>query len=168
VELAVTDALTGLANRRYMETHLQTLAENARPSGRPLSLLLADIDNFKCINDTHGHAAGDSVLREFAARVRRNTRAIDLACRLGGEEFVTLMPDTALEQACQIGERLRDCIAAEPFHAAPGAELRVTASVGIATLGGAHDTLQMLLERADRALYEAKREGRNRVVAEAA
>ena len=117
VELAVTDALTGLHNRRYMETHLKALAEQARAAGRPLSVLLADIDNFKSINDTYGHDAGDNVLREFAARFRRNTRGIDLACRIGGEEFVVVMPDTALERACQVGERLRACIAGEPFQA---------------------------------------------------
>ena len=89
--------------------------------GRPLSVLLADIDNFKSINDTYGHDAGDNVLREFAARFRRNTRGIDLACRLGGEEFVIVMPDTGLERACQIGERLRECIAAEPFQTPIGA-----------------------------------------------
>ena len=117
VELAVTDALTGLHNRRYMETHLAALAEQAGAAGRPLSLVLVDIDNFKSINDTYGHEAGDSVLRQFAARFRRNTRSIDLACRIGGEEFVIVMPDSGLERACQIGERLRECIAAEPFQA---------------------------------------------------
>ena len=83
-------------------------------------MLVADIDHFKSINDTYGHDAGDNVLREFAARFRRNTRGIDLACRLGGEEFVIIMPDTALERALQVGERLRDCIAAEPFQANRG------------------------------------------------
>jgi two-component system cell cycle response regulator len=166
VEFAVTDSLTGLHNRRYMETHLKALIDQARNGGRPLSVLLADIDNFKSINDSHGHAAGDNVLREFAARCRRNIRVIDLVCRLGGEEFVVIMPDTALERACQIGERLRDCIASEPFQPGPG--LRVTASVGIAALGDEGDTLEMLFERADKALYVAKRDGRNRVVADAA
>ena len=140
VELALTDPLTGLHNRRYMETHLKALAEQARAAGRPLSVLLADIDNFKSINDTYGHDAGDNVLRELAARFRRNIRNIDLACRIGGEEFVIVMPDTGLDRACQVAERLRACIAGEPFQANGDTRLTVTASVGIATLDGAHDS----------------------------
>jgi two-component system cell cycle response regulator len=167
VELALTDPLTGLNNRRYMETHLDALCEQARASGQPLSLLVADIDSFKAVNDTFGHDAGDGVLREFARRLRRNTRGIDLVCRIGGEEFVVVMPDTALDRACQIGERLRAAVAVEPF-AASGAQLRVTASVGIATFRGPADTVQAMFRRADRALYGAKRAGRNRVVADAA
>jgi two-component system cell cycle response regulator len=168
VELAVTDALTGLHNRRYMETHLAALAEQAGATGRPLSLVLVDIDNFKSINDTYGHEAGDSVLRQFAARFRRNTRSIDLACRIGGEEFVIVMPDSALERACQVGERLRECIAAEPFQANGETRLKVTASVGVATLEQPQGSLDALFKRADQALYVAKRGGRNRVVADAA
>ena len=168
VELAVTDALTGLHNRRYMETHLAALAEQARAAGRPLSLVLVDIDNFKSINDTYGHEAGDSVLRQFAVRFRRNTRSIDLACRIGGEEFVIVMPDSGLEPACQIGERLRECIAAEPFQADGDTRIKVTASVGVATLDQPHGSLEALFKRADQALYVAKRGGRNRVVADAA
>ena len=114
VELAVTDALTGLNNRRYMEAHLKALEGAALSAGQPLSVLLVDVDNFKSINDTYGHAAGDTILRELAARFRRNTRAIDSACRLSGEEFVILMPATSLADACQI-RRARaplDCIGA--------------------------------------------------------
>jgi two-component system cell cycle response regulator len=168
VELAVTDALTGLHNRRYMETHLKALTEQAGAAGRSLSMLLADIDNFKSINDTYGHDAGDNVLRELASRFRRNTRNIDLACRIGGEEFVVVMPDTGLERACQVAERLRECIAGEPFQANRDTRLKVTASVGIATLDGPQDSPEGLLKRADQALYVAKRGGRNRVVADAA
>ena len=168
VEMAITDALTGLHNRRYMETHLKTLVEQARTGGRALSVLVADIDFFKKVNDTHGHDAGDTVLREFAARFRRNTRGIDLACRLGGEEFIIIMPDTEIARAYQVGERLRACIAAEPFQINTSTHLRVTASVGLATLEGPNDTPETLFKRADQALYAAKREGRNRVVADAA
>jgi two-component system, cell cycle response regulator len=168
VEMAITDALTGLHNRRYMETHLKTLVEQARSGGRALSVLVADIDFFKKVNDTHGHDAGDTVLREFAARFRRNTRGIDLACRLGGEEFIIIMPDTEIARAYQVGERLRACIAAEPFQINTATHLRVTASVGLATLEGPGDTPETLFKRADQALYAAKREGRNRVVADAA
>jgi two-component system cell cycle response regulator len=168
VELALTDPLTGLHNRRYMETHLKALVEQARAAGRPLSVLLADIDSFKSINDTYGHDAGDNVLRELAARFRRNIRNIDLACRIGGEEFVVVMPDSTLDRARQVAERLRACIAGEPFQANGDTRLTVTASVGIATLDGAHDSPQGLLKRADQALYVAKRGGRNRVDSAAA
>jgi len=92
VEMAILDPLTGLHNRRYMTSHLATLFEDASQRGKPLSVLLIDIDHFKAVNDSHGHDAGDAVLQEFA-RIRRNTRGIDLACRLGGEEFVVVMPD---------------------------------------------------------------------------
>ncbi len=168
VEMAITDGLTGLHNRRYMEGHLKTLVSQSIQSGRSLSLLVADIDYFKSVNDTYGHDVGDHVLREFARRFRRNTRGIDLACRLGGEEFVIIMPDTDLARAIQVGERLRATIAADPFSIASNKELRVTASVGISTLENRDDTPETLFKRADRALYSAKREGRNRVVADAA
>jgi two-component system, cell cycle response regulator len=168
VEAAITDGLTGLYNRRYMETHLKTLVQASLASGRPLSVLVADIDFFKRINDTYGHDAGDVVLREFASRFRRNTRGIDLACRMGGEEFVIIMPDTVIGRAFQVGERLRACIAAEPFQPNSETRLRVTASVGLATMEHRDDTAETLFKRADQALYAAKRDGRNRVVADAA
>ena len=168
VELALTDALTGLNNRRYLETHLKALAEQARAADRPLSVLFADVDSFKAINDTYGHDAGDAVLRELASRLRRNTRNIDLACRIGGEEFVVVMPDVGLDRASQAAERLRACIAGEPFQVDGETCLQVTASVGIATLDGVHDSAEGLLRRADQALYLAKRGGRNRVVTDAA
>lgn len=163
VEQAVTDSLTGLHNRRYMEHHLDTLVRDSTRAGRNLSMLLADIDFFKHVNDTYGHEAGDIVLREFANRMRRNTRGIDLACRMGGEEFVIIMPDTESGRAYQIGERLRACIAAEPFVISPNLAIRVTTSVGISNLEVANDTWQSLLKRADQALYASKRSGRNRV-----
>ena len=167
-EMAITDGLTGLHNRRYMETHLRQLVQKARDGGRPLSVLVADIDFFKRVNDTYGHDAGDAVLREFAARFRRNTRGIDLACRMGGEVFVIIMPDTDIGRAFQVGERLRACVAAEPFSINSETRLRVTASVGLATFERREDTPETLFRRADQALYSAKRDGRNRVVADAA
>ena len=168
VELAITDSLTGLHNRRYMERHMKTLIGEAIRSGRPLSILLADIDHFKQVNDTYGHDVGDAVLREFADRFRRNTRGIDLACRLGGEEFLIIMPETDLGSAYQAGERLRACVAADPFPVGPGCQIRVTASVGLATLEYPGDTPETVFKRADNALYAAKRGGRNRVAADAA
>ncbi|MEO0671953.1 MAG: PleD family two-component system response regulator, partial [Pseudomonadota bacterium] len=116
VEMAVTDALTGLHNRRYMETHLNTLLDRARENDTALSIILADIDHFKSINDTYGHDVGDLVLQQFAERFKDNTRSVDLACRIGGEEFVIVMPDTDLEPAYQIAERLRTSVAATPFR----------------------------------------------------
>src|SRR5208337_4330303 len=115
IEMAITDSLTGLFNRRYMETHLATLVEQAAARNKPLSLLILDIDYFKSVNDSHGHDAGDDVLREFALRIKRSIRGIDLACRFGGEEFVIVMPETDMAVAAMVAERLRRRIAAEPF-----------------------------------------------------
>jgi len=168
IEASVIDPLTGLHNRRYMETHLSTLVEEARGSGRSLSVLLADIDHFKQINDTYGHDAGDVVLKEFSARFRRNTRGIDLACRYGGEEFLVIMPDTPMARAYQIGERLRVSIAADAFSIRPGLGIHITASVGLATLEREDDTPETVFRRADSALFDAKRRGRNQVAAQAA
>ena len=169
VEMAILDPLTDLHNRRYMTSHLKTLFEEASQRGKPLSVLMLDIDYFKAVNDSYGHDAGDSVLREFASRLRRNIRGIDLACRLGGEEFVVVMPETDLAKAYLVGERLRQCIAAAPFYAGERiGTLEVTASVGVAALEFADDTPELILKRADQALYCAKRDGRNRVVADAA
>jgi two-component system cell cycle response regulator len=167
--MAILDPLTGLHNRRYMTSHLTTLFDDASQRGKPLSVLLIDIDHFKSVNDSYGHDAGDAVLREFAARIRRNTRGIDLACRLGGEEFVVIMPDCDLAKAYHVGERLRQCIAAAPFDADGRiGTLQVTASVGVAAIESADDIPDLMLKRADQALYCAKRDGRNRVVADAA
>jgi two-component system cell cycle response regulator len=168
VELSITDPLTGLHNRRYMERHLKTLIADAARSGRSLSVLIADIDHFKRVNDTYGHDAGDLVLREFSDRFRRYTRGVDLACRLGGEEFLIIMHDTDKSLARQVGERVRECVAALPFKIGQNQEIWVTASVGLATWEGEGDTSEALFKRADNALYAAKRQGRNQVVADAA
>jgi two-component system cell cycle response regulator len=168
IEAAITDALTGLHNRRYMETHVGTLVEQALSRGKPLTVLVLDIDYFKSINDTHGHDAGDDVLREFALRIKKSIRGIDLACRYGGEEFVVVMPETDLAVATMVAERLRRKIANEPFAIQQDARtIEVTISIGIATLGGG-DNAASVLKRADQALYRAKRDGRNRVVPAAA
>ncbi|MFZ3359416.1 MAG: PleD family two-component system response regulator [Xanthobacteraceae bacterium] len=169
IEMAITDALTSLFNRRYMESHLGTLIEQAAARGKPLTALVIDIDYFKAINDSHGHDAGDDVLRDFALRIKRSIRGIDLACRYGGEEFVVVMPETDMAVAAMVAERLRRRIAAEPFAIAQGArQIAVTISIGIAGLRGKDDTAASLLKRADQALYRAKRDGRNRVVPDAA
>jgi two-component system cell cycle response regulator len=169
IEAAITDALTGLHNRRYMESHLSTLAEQAGSRGKPLALMVLDIDFFKAINDGHGHDAGDDVLREFAVRIRKSIRGIDLACRFGGEEFVIVMPETDMHVAGMVAERLRKSIAGEPFAIEKGAKrIDVTISIGIATLDRKGEPVADVLKRADQALYRAKRDGRNRVVLDAA
>ena len=168
IEMAVTDGLTGLHNRRYLDTHLDILVERAVSRGRPLSYMIADLDRFKSINDAFGHDGGDDVLREFANLLRRQVRGADLVCRYGGEEFVVIMPDTDPEIAGRVAERVRAAVAEKSFDLANGRKIPVTVSVGIASLEGRGDTIAALAKRADTALYEAKSAGRNRVVQKAA
>jgi two-component system cell cycle response regulator len=169
IEMAITDALTGLFNRRYMEMHLASLVEQAASRGKPIAVMILDIDYFKSVNDTHGHDAGDDVLREFSLRIRKAIRNIDLACRYGGEEFVIVMPETDMAVASVVAERIRRRIAAEAFPIQQGAKnLEVTISIGIAAIGQPGDNAAAILKRADTALYRAKRDGRNRVVQDAA
>jgi two-component system cell cycle response regulator len=169
LELAVTDQLTGLHNRRYMAGQLDALVRRAALGGDQVSMLLIDIDHFKKINDGFGHDVGDEVLREFAVRLASNVRAIDLPCRYGGEEFVVVMPDTALQDAERIAERIRLHVAGSPFRVMGGQELlSVTISIGVAATVGAEDRPDSLLKRADEGLYEAKASGRNRVISRAA
>ncbi|MCW5681884.1 MAG: PleD family two-component system response regulator [Xanthobacteraceae bacterium] len=169
MELAVTDPLTGLYNRRYMEGHVGTLVDRSAARGKSLSVLLLDIDYFKSINDGYGHDAGDDVLRDFSDRLRACIRGIDLACRYGGEEFVVVMPDTDIGVATMVAERIRRRVAGDMFPIHRGAKsIEVTISIGIAARATTEDTAAMILKRADEALYRAKRDGRNRVVADAA
>ena len=169
LELAVTDQLTGLHNRRYMTGQLDSLVKRAVMGGEPVSALLIDIDFFKKINDTFGHDIGDEVLREFALRLASNVRAIDLPCRFGGEEFVVVMPDTALADALRIAERIRNHVAGSPFKVGPTKEeLTVTISIGVSATSGEGDTPEALLKRADQGVYQAKASGRNAVVGKAA
>src|SRR5204862_6153647 len=154
IEMAITDALTGLHNRRYMESHLLTLAEQAASRGKPLALMMLDIDLFKAINDNYDHDAGDDVLREFAVRIKKSIRGIDLACRYGGEEFVIVMPETDLHVAGMVAERLRRSIAGEPFAISKGTNrIDVTISIGLATLERKGEAIGDVLKRADQALH---------------
>ena len=166
--LAVTDELTGLYNRRYFDRHLALMLDKAREQDRDMAVMLIDMDFFKSVNDTHGHDIGDAVLKEFALRLRRNIRGVDLACRFGGEEFVVLMPDTDYRQAQAVAERVRVAVAEHGFETGNGTQLNVTVSVGVALNERDADTPEAILKRADIALYRAKREGRNRVVLDAA
>jgi two-component system cell cycle response regulator len=166
--LAVTDELTGLYNRRYFDRHLSLMLEKAREQERDMAVMLIDMDFFKSVNDNHGHDIGDAVLKEFSQRLRRNIRGVDLACRFGGEEFVVLMPDTDYRQAQGVAERVRMAVAERGFETPELRPLTVTCSVGVALNEHHTDTPEMILKRADVALYRAKREGRNRVVFDAA
>ncbi len=167
LEMAVTDQLTGLYNRRYLASHLTAMFERANWTSQPLSLMVLDLDHFKTINDTHGHDAGDKVLQEFADMIRNSVRAIDLACRFGGEEFLIAMPDTDKKFAAIVAERLREEVARRKVVVNGGRdELSVTVSIGIASTedGPEDDNPQLLMKRADEALYVAKAGGRNRVI----
>ncbi len=168
IELALFDPLTGLNNRRFLENHLATMLENARVRRTPLTLMILDIDHFKRVNDTYGHDCGDEVLKSFADRLRGIIRGGDLLCRLGGEEFVIVMPNVDVNAAQRIAERARLAIEQEHFAIDGSARaIPVTASIGVAERGPDDDS-GSLYRRADRALYRAKSEGRNRVSADAA
>lgn len=168
MQLAVVDELTGLYNRRYFDRHLTLMFTKAVQQGRNMALLMLDLDYFKSVNDAHGHGAGDDVLREFALRLQRNIRGVDLACRYGGEEFVVLMPDTDMALASIVAERVRSAVADKTFQISDTKTIALTVSAGIATLDGQDEAQENLLKRADMALYKAKREGRNRVISAAA
>ncbi|MDB5509110.1 MAG: pleD [Hyphomicrobiales bacterium] len=168
IEMAIVDALTGLNNRRYLENHLAGLVEQAVNRRRPLVLMILDIDHFKKVNDTYGHDAGDDVLRQVSQRLRKVVRQADLICRLGGEEFVVVMPDTALDIASKVAERVRHVVESSLFSIEDGRRsIPVTVSIGLAQTGQDRNP-DYLYKRADRALYRSKHEGRNRVSADAA
>jgi diguanylate cyclase (GGDEF)-like protein len=156
--LAITDPLTGAFNRRHMDSRLTEAIHVARRSGRPVSALMIDIDHFKRINDERGHEAGDAVLRGLVSLVKERSRQIDLMFRMGGEEFVLLLPATGEAQAATLADELRVSIAAAPqVDGRP-----VTVSIGVSELRG-DDSPESWIKRADEALYAAKNGGRNRV-----
>lgn len=160
-EQAVTDVLTGLPNRRYLDERLESEIGRARRYGKPLTLAMVDIDHFKRINDTYGHAAGDAVLRQVAHVLLAQTRDADFTARYGGEEFVLVLPETDVPAALLVAERIRKAMAAAFLQLPDGRELSVTASLGIAAFR--NGTADELLRHADRAMYAAKERGRNRV-----
>jgi two-component system, cell cycle response regulator len=159
VASSLTDPLTGVGNRRYLEQALVAEISRASRTGTRLCAIMADLDHFKGVNDTYGHAAGDRVLAAFGDLLRRHTRVIDIAARFGGEEFIVLLPNTDLENAISIANRIRESLAACPIESLPDP---VTASFGVAEMAP-DESGSGLLRRADAALYEAKHSGRNRV-----
>lgn len=158
-EMAVTDELTGLPNRRGFNAEVETLLQLSRRYRHPLALALLDLDNFKSINDTFGHAVGDVVLKSFAQKVCKRIRRTDLFVRVGGEEFVLVMPETSIAAAEMLLNDIRKVVGNEPFSHGE----KVTVSIGVVGYSGNED-VKHLLEAADGALYEAKKEGRDRVV----
>jgi diguanylate cyclase (GGDEF)-like protein len=165
--MAMTDALTGIANRRHIEELARQALAHAAAHGEPLCVLVLDVDHFKTVNDAFGHAVGDQVLVRVAQACRQTLRRFDMLGRMGGEEFLIVLPDTSPEVALQIAERLRRKVESLPLgNLAPG--LQVTASVGAAMADHEADDLSELIRRADTAMYRAKDAGRNRVASLAA
>ena len=163
LSMALTDALTGLYNRRYFDVHFQKLLQKNESSRKPLGVLMVDIDKFKIVNDTHGHPVGDEILKEFAKRIQDRLRGFDMVARLGGEEFVVLLPDVTEDMAYTVAERLRTAIAEEAFKCkVPEGELMITTSVGgtIVQAGTVANSADVM-KQADDALYAAKEGGRN-------
>jgi diguanylate cyclase (GGDEF)-like protein/PAS domain S-box-containing protein len=162
VHRAAHDPLTGLANRTELERQLDARLAHLRSSGEPLAVAYLDLDGFKAVNDSHGHAAGDRLLRAVADSLRQQVREGDLIARVGGDEFVLVLPGAAVPSAVATAERVRGALA-EPMAIEGLAEpVQVTVSIGLA-MGASDDTVGLLLHEADLALYEAKRRGRNRV-----
>ena len=161
---ALVDGLTGLANRRQADEALASEIARTERLGGPVGLILADVDDFKAVNDRFGHPTGDIVLRDLAETLRENVREIDTAARWGGEEFAVILPGTDLEGASQVAERIRAALAEREIPSVEGAHLHVTASFGVA-VSNPTTTVQQLVEAADEALYRAKRAGKDRVYA---
>lgn len=163
LKMAVVDPLTGLYNRRYAMRYMQRIIERSCESGLPYAVVMMNLDRFKSVNDTYGHNAGDSVLKEFARRLQENLRGIDLLARLGGEEFMIVMPDTGPAEFEFAAERLRHTIDRLEFEIPSGQNIPITVSIGV-TFGGPNDNdPSLLIQQADTALYESKSAGRNRV-----
>lgn len=158
---ALTDGLTGLFIKRHLEERLNHYVDEAERYGTPLSLIMLDIDHFKKVNDTHGHPAGDAVLRKVGAILKESIRGTDSAYRYGGEEMAVLLPGSDLEKAQKAAERIRKRIEKEVFRI-PSGTLAITASLGAATHGSGFDTPESIMQSADTALYQAKHGGRNR------
>lgn len=162
-QLSVTDELTGLRNRRYIMERLEDEFQRARRSGKPMGLIMLDLDHFKQINDLHGHQFGDLVLKAVASRMRSSIREYDLIGRVGGEEFFIVSPEAEVEETCGIAERIRELIREEAISDGKK-EVTVTISAGVTMLKEHDRDIDVLFSRADSALYRAKQQGRDRVV----
>ncbi len=170
LRMAMTDPLTGLFNRRYALPHMSRIAEKSRVTGSPFAVMVLDLDHFKRINDTHGHGAGDLVLKEIAGRLKANVRNVDLLARIGGEEFLVALPDTDIDSARITAERLRRVTEETPvWISAEVGSISVTTSIGV-SIGGLDGcktaTVETVVDRADQALLGAKSTGRNQVIFE--
>lgn len=162
--MATTDELTGIANRRAALNRLQEALARAARTGTDLNLVMMDLDRFKNLNDTHGHAAGDVVLKEFVARLKPHLREYDVFGRIGGEEFVVVLPDMDLATGKIVAERLRTQVSGTPIQLPDGTEVQVTVSAGIcAAPRGKAESVDAFLAAADAALYRAKSAGRDRI-----
>jgi diguanylate cyclase (GGDEF)-like protein len=161
---ANTDTLTGLLVRRAFLLRFTQEMDRSRRTGKPLAVAILDLDHFKRVNDTYGHPVGDLVLKRFADVLRRQLRSIDIAGRWGGEEFVVLLPETPIDQATLVLDRVRCAIAEERFPS-PADNLVVTMSAGLTGVDFVTDNPEEIIGMADKALYEAKESGRNRVCA---
>ena len=161
--LSVTDDLTRLYNSRYLNQVLRRETKRASRSGRPLSLLFIDLDGFKQVNDQHGHLAGSKALVEASVLVRGCARETDVVARFGGDEFCVILPDTGREGAVAVAERIRDRVRAFTFLAGDRQDMRLTASIGVATLPDAAGSAEELLRAADMAMYKVKAAGKNNI-----
>ena len=167
-ELSLTDHLTGLANRRRLETHLEFELERFKRKGTPLSLLVCDIDDFKIFNDLHGHLLGDTVLAEVGSLFKTNLRKTDVPSRFGGEEFVILLPETNLNDAKQVADKLREEVSKMTFSTTDNF-LKISMTIGISSTDQIKNLVELknpsntLLDRADRAMYKGKGSGKNRI-----
>lgn len=164
VSMALTDGLTGLYNRHYLNAHLGNMVKQSTKNEKKLALMIMDMDHFKRVNDTYGHDVGDMVLKQLAGIITRTARATDLAARFGGEEFVVLMPETSPDSALGAANRMRELVETTPFIIdQDGKTINLTVSIGITNLLEEGDSAEGLLKRADEALYLAKNDGRNNV-----
>ena len=164
VSMAITDKLTGLYNRNFLDAHIQNIINQSLINQKAFSIMMLDMDHFKLVNDTYGHDVGDEVLRELAKRMVNAIRSSDLAARIGGEEFMILMPETGFADAYNIADRMRAQIARDPFPISHEiGHITKTISIGVSELNLSNDNAAALIKRADNALYEAKNNGRNRV-----
>lgn len=162
-KMAVIDHLTGIFNRRYFDTRLEEETARMSRRGHPFSVALVDIDHFKQINDAHGHGVGDMVLREFAHYLKNNLRRVDVVCRIGGEEFAVIMPETDITAGLAIMDRILEKLVKHPFNIQQLPEINVSFSCGLVSNCQSFMDTAEILDVADQALYEAKRSGRSQV-----